>query len=466
MHGAARAEAEASGMSPTPDPRDPNAYHRLQQKQRGASSVVFATLPQEVTTDIGTSELITDLNGQKVSTQTVNSAMLAVLKNQSKHRNKQLRKALKSNDPDLAAAAQLAKQASITEPLLKHKVYGMAHGNETYAAKWERMKAKRDDRMGREMKRAARSETIEAINRMVLTSEKRAIKQFVEVKADVDRQLAREKVESRIAEESHAAERIRLRAEQERDKRLESASLLRSALEEASLLTQSLHEDELAEKKSAITPFALNPSSSALVKVPDELVIRVCKARTLEGWKAAKKAERDFWENTLDSRIKRFAYAKYDKMLKATDVGARVSVTQITSAPAGFTPFSSGARPFSDSLRDDTPPFSPQGSQVPSMSISAGLPFAPMPQSNLQSRSSSQPHSQPASQPSSQPSSQPQPQPQMQPKDNSDAMSPRENAYLQSIAMDEYLQMRRLATDELNLRAAESPVNLPVTTEE
>jgi hypothetical protein len=118
MHGAARAEAEASGMSPTPDPRDPNAYHRLQQKQRGASSVVFATLPQEVTTDIGTSELITDLNGQKVSTQTVNSAMLAVLKNQSKHRNKQLRKALKSNDPDLAAAAQLAKQASITEPLL------------------------------------------------------------------------------------------------------------------------------------------------------------------------------------------------------------------------------------------------------------------------------------------------------------------------------------------------------------
>jgi hypothetical protein len=54
----------------------------------------------------------------------------------------------------------------------------------------------------------------------------------------------------------------------------------------------------------------------------------------------------------------------------------------------------------------------------------------------------------------------------MQPKDNSDAMSPRENAYLQSIAMDEYLQMRRLATDELNLRAAESPVNLPVTTEE
>ena len=435
--------SNSDGSSPLgkhSDPRDPSAYHRLQQKHRGAASIVFAALPPHVTTDIGTSESLTELDGCMVSTNVVNDAMLAVLRNETRQRKAQIKQSLQSSDPRVAELAAVQLHASIYEPLLKHKVYGMTHGKETAAANWERMKAQRDGRVEREIKRATRCETMEAINRLVLTSEKRAVKKVVELRADRDKQLARSRVEAKKEEELEAAERIRRREQEALEKKMESASILRTSLEEASLLTQSLHEGDLAEKRAAATPFKLNPSSSALLKVPDELVVRVTKARTLEGWKAAKKAEKDFMENTLDARIKRFADAKYLKMFKAADMGPRLAITQLTSAPGG-PPFSAMARHFSPGIRDTPSDDGLFDSSVVVREFSAPAPFAPAapptPSSPWSRRGSSG-------------------------QDEAGSNSPTaelDDAYLQSIAMEEYRRTSFRGEDDLHQRARDSPVN-------
>jgi len=344
------------------DSRDASAYHRLLQKQRGAASVVIASLPPAVTTDIGTHESLTDLEGYRVPTSKVKDAMLSVFKNEKRQRKIMLHTALRGEDEAMARTAEVALKASIYEPLLKYKVYGMAHGNETYAAKWERMKAKRDERVEREIQRAARQETIESVSRFVLTSEKRAIKQALGMRSESEKELARERVVTKITEEQETAERIFQREQEAREKRKQDATVLRAALEEASTMSLTLQEEELAEKKANVVPFVLNPASSALVVVPEEFKVRVKKARSLETYNAAKRAEKQFWEQTLDNRIKRFAHAKYEKMFKAADIGVRVAVTPLYTPlgpPAPLSspsPSSSSRQPlFSRSMRDSPP---------------------------------------------------------------------------------------------------------------
>jgi hypothetical protein len=312
-----------------------------------------------VTTDIGTHESLTDLEGYRVPTNKVKDAMLSVFKNEKRQRKMMLHATLRGDDEELARTAEVALKTSIHEPLLKHKVYGMAHGHETYAAKWDRMKAKRDERVEREIQRAARQETIESVSRFVLTSEKRAIKQALGMRSESEKELARDRVATKIAEEQETAERVFQREQEAREKRKHDASLLRAALEEASTMSLTLQEEELAEKKANVVPFVLNPASSALVVVPEEFKVRVKKARSLETYNAAKRAEKQFWEQTLDNRIKRFAHAKYEKMFKAADIGARVAVTPLYTpmAPAPLSsPSSSSRQPlFSRSMRDSPP---------------------------------------------------------------------------------------------------------------
>lgn len=343
------------------DLRDPNAYNRLQQKHRGASSIVFSALPPTATTDMGVCESVTVIDGVKVATAAVNGAMLTVFKNEARRKKMQIKNALQTGDPVQVEAAQSALRNSLSEPLLKHKVYGLTHGKETYAAKWERMKAKRDDRIEREIKHAARGDMVESMSRLVLKSEKRVIREVVEAQEDAAREAARLRVLSKIAEEKEAAERIFRQDQEALDKRKQSAAVLREALDEASILTQSMHEEELAEKKEAIVPFQLNPASSALVTVPDEITIKVKRAKTLESYNSAKQAEKDYWEQTLDNRIKRFAYAKYEKMFKAADVGVRVAVTPLHSGAGRHKHISRAYSPMRDSLTGDGCPVSPTG---------------------------------------------------------------------------------------------------------
>jgi len=507
LRGAARADYEYSGLVPIPDPRSPDAFHRLQLKQRGAASVVFAALPPHVSSDIGVSESITVMpDGNKVPTQMINSAMLTVLKTHNHEQKKQLKRALNSKEPGVAEAAEARLKATITEPLLKHKVYGMTHANETYAAKWERMKAKRDERVAREVQRATRCEQIENINRIVLTGERRTVKKILESRSEAELRAARERVLQRISDEQELAERISLKEEQARLKRQESASVLRAALEEASLLTQSIHEDSVAEKKAAITPFVLNPSSSALVKVPNELVVRVAKARSLEGWMAAKKAERDFWESTLDSRINRYAFAKYEKMLRIADVGARISITEISSAPPSATSQEGLPRRFSDSMRDTTPfdgswEAGEEGCDDYDLRVNRA-PSAPRPPSPLwrdptgaaeaaanasrnasragsgagsgaasgaASRSASFAHASGVNSGAASRAGSRAGLVYSAPPVTTSGDDSGEEVYLQSIAMDEYLQSQRSIAlgdgdDDMHARAPESPVNLPSET--
>lgn len=302
------------------DHRDKSAYQRLLQKQRGASSVVLSQLSPEACTAMGVSESVTDLDGHKVATSKVNEAMLQVFRNE---------------------ARQAEKQKSIHEPLLKHKVYGMTHSSETYAAKWERMRAQREGRMEREVKRATRSDMIETLNRLVLISDRRGIALGIERRERELAHRARENVVGKMLEEQEAAERAWRKQEEDLAKKRDAASQLKAALSEASLFTKSQIEEELDEKKQRVVPFQLNPSSSALLTVPDEITVKVKKARSLEGYNAAKQAEKDYLEQTLDNRIKRFSQAKYEKMFKAADVGVRIAITPFT--PLYTKPLSSPA---------------------------------------------------------------------------------------------------------------------------
>ena len=321
------------------DYRDKSAFQRLMQKNRGASSVVLSLLPPEASTDIGITESLVEMDGQKVSASKVNEAMLQVFRNDARFRKIERKNAeLSAGGCDGAFVAR----KNIDEPLLKDKVYGMTHAEATYAAKWERMRVKREERTEREIKRATRSDMIETLNRLVLVSEKRGIKGVKERREIELLESAKVNVAIKLSEQQEANERIWRRKEETLGKNRNAALQLKGALSEASLFSKSLIEEEMDEKKSKVVPFQLSPSSSALIKVPEELIVTVKRAKSLESYNAAKKAEKDFWEQTLDNRIKRFSNAKYEKMFKAADIGVRIAITPFT--PLYSKPLSSPAR--------------------------------------------------------------------------------------------------------------------------
>ena len=304
---------------------------RLMQKQRGASSVKFNHLPNGATNDIGTSGAFVDINGKKVSRLKLNDLMCKKAKTEAALKRKQM-KEMQSlyplRDVKMSAANSLQR---ISQPLLKNKVYAMTHKQESYANKWRSMRERREERMHRDNKRDHRKETIASLTRLVSDGEKNDMYRYLQERNAVEQVMAEANVEKRRKEEDSRQEIICQRKEEMRLEKSESAVNLKHAIVASVEASRSALRDEFRERKAVADEhkFRLNENSSALLSVPEEITKGIAKARTLEGWNAAKEAEKRYLEDTMTQRIKKFAEEKTRRLTKAAENVTRVAHTPV-----------------------------------------------------------------------------------------------------------------------------------------
>jgi hypothetical protein len=312
------------------------AFDLLIQKQRGASSLKMASLEPSVFNDIGTSHEFVDINisgtananilgssSIKVPTKKINSFTLNAIKSENQlHRNQiaEMKSLYPMRDKQMARTEAINR---LTQPLTKHKVYTMTHSNESQLSKWQKMCSQREEREKREEIKEKRKETLAFVSKIVSNNEKETIKKTRRDQAMIDGIIKLEKIEKLKKNEEIVNNNIKQRKEDEIIYKKENALNLKMALNSSIELTQSIFEDEIESKKQHIremgNDFKLNPSSSALLSVPDILKERVVKARTIEQYEQAKKDEREFLEETMSSRIKAYANNKFEKLNKITE---------------------------------------------------------------------------------------------------------------------------------------------------
>jgi len=340
------------------------AYQRLLQKQRGASSIKMNHLPASASNDIGINASVTSLqNGHKVSTTTVNDAMLRVFKKEEATKRQEHMSLIASqafstqNDVDTAMLTKLVKPRSkLHDPLLKSKVYALSHEKETYGRKWEHMKAMRDERFTREIKKQARSDLISSFNRIVQKGEKEMLTKALSEQALLKEYQAIEKVNEKREANYATEERNRRWKEEQKIQRQRSAELFKEAISSSTLLSKSLLEEEKEEKRNTIKAekFVLSEASSALITIPQELEKNITRARSYEAYLEAQRIKREYWEGTLDRRIKKYANAKRERMLRTTDMGtARVAITPMGPTSGGYLGFNESMSDTASKEEDD-----------------------------------------------------------------------------------------------------------------
>ena len=304
---------------------------RLLQKQRGASSIRFSQLPNGATNDIGTSGDFVDINGRKVSRVMLNDLMCKKAKEDasvSRKHTREMQILYPLRDVKMSKAQALQR---LSQPLLKNKVYAMTHQKESYAEKWRAMRKKREERMSRDHKKGHRQETIASLTRLVSDGEKSAMYRYLQERNAVEQVMAETNVEKRRKEEDMRQEIIEQRKEEARLEKSQSAANLKHAVVTSVEATRAALRDEFRERKALADEhkFQLNENSSALLTVPNKITESIAKAKTLDGWNAAKETEKLYLENTMTRRIKKFAEEKNRRLTKAAENMVRVAHTPL-----------------------------------------------------------------------------------------------------------------------------------------
>lgn len=317
------------------------AYQLLLQKQRGASSIKMASLPPGATSDIGTSHEFIDIDVAgtarsalgmekvKISTNKINSLMLSKFAVESALKRQQLQEMeelypLKNKDMQKAESLK-----RLTAPLMKHKVYTMTHKNESDLAKWKKMKDMRDAREARAEKKESRKNAMAFVTHLVATGEKEAVTKKLRSSQIMENSQKIENVVKRKEAEEQVQQNIRDRIEGISLEKQESATNLRMAINSSIELTHSiLEENQLVRNRGAKAKngeFKINPSSSALLRVPDVLIEKVNKARSQEAYDRAKADQKNYLEETMDMRIKNYANSKQEKLLRVAESTTKIN---------------------------------------------------------------------------------------------------------------------------------------------
>ena len=318
-----------------------SAYQLLLQKQRGASSIVMAQLPPGATTEIGTSHAFVDIEVGgtakstlgtekiKVATTKLNSMMMDKFEKEKtlkRQQTKEMSEMYPLKDQELVKAEALERLA---QPLMKDKVYAMTHRNETQLAKWQKMKEQRDAREARSEKIESRKSALSFVSHLVNSGEKESVKKVKRHIELLESSAKLETVQKCKAAEEQTQHNIRERLSELATERKDSALNLRVAINSSIELTASiLEEQQLARNRAAKLKngdFKLNPSSSALLRVPDVLTERVQKARSLDAFLRAKAEQKSYIEDTMDMRIKSYANSKFERMSRAAESTTRIN---------------------------------------------------------------------------------------------------------------------------------------------
>ena len=312
------------------------AFDLLMQKQRGASSIKMSMLPPGASNAIGTSHEFVDIEvggtagnalggagDVKIPTKKISDLMLSKfhVENQLKRQQvAEMHTLYPIKDVDMQKADIINRLA---QPLIKQKVYTMTHRNESQVAKWKRMKKLRSEREAREEKKEKRKSALSFISSVVQNGEKAAAKKTLRDLSMIKSFEKKEFVEKCKDAESEVQLNIEARKEDIQAEKKGTALNMKMALNSSIELTQSILEDEMVARKDCVRtregPFKLNPSSSALLKVPEVLKEKIRTARTLEQYNQAVADEKNFKEETMSSRIRGFATAKFEKMGKVAE---------------------------------------------------------------------------------------------------------------------------------------------------
>lgn len=330
-----------TNLLPTQAISNETAYTKLLQKQRHASTFsVRNSIP--ITKPNEFNHSYTEVGGEFIHSNKLNEAIIESFKKEARMARKdddieRMMNQIPTAQPTSAVKTKVKEEEEdlsnkrFTQPLIKERMQPLFNKKDNVYVKWEQTKKKRDERILRENKKHARADMISLWNRITFAEDKEIMDKKLATDKQIQDEIAKSKYYEQRSLQFAMKENIHRNKSEDVLRKSQSASIFKDALNSSMELERETREEMLAEKRS-MRPFGgmrISEESSGLVAIPQEIKVKIKAAKRLTEYEAAKKEEKEYFNQTMAYRLALISKKKSAAIKKAVQIGAPISLSPL-----------------------------------------------------------------------------------------------------------------------------------------